>query len=142
MSKRPAVICPQATAMAICYLREYRQGLDTMNTYSTAALHWRTAWSEPVSTQLANFMIAIMNGGRFEKTQVLKEETVNEMLTQELGWFKTGDYWGHDGSDPGCSTEVMLNPKTKVAVIIFTNADVRLNWVKALLLAKAEEKTP
>ena len=92
--------------------------------------------------QLSNFMIAIMNGGRFEKTQVLKEETVNEMLTQELGWFKTGDYWGHDGSDPGCSTEVMLNPKTKVAVIIFTNADVRLNWVKALLLAKAEEKTP
>jgi hypothetical protein len=36
----------------------------------------------------------------------------------------------------------MLNPKTKVAVIIFTNGDVRLNWVKALLLAKAEEKTP
>ena len=92
--------------------------------------------------QLANFMIAMMNNGRFEETQVLKEGTVNEMLTQKLGWFMTGDYWGHDGSDPGCSTEVALNPKTKVGFIIFANADIKLNRVKALLLAKAQQETP
>jgi len=93
-------------------------------------------------TQLANFIIAIMNGGRFEETQVLKEPTVNEMLTQKLGWLKTGDYWGHDGSDPGCSTEVWFSPKTKVGLIVFANTDIELTWVKAFLLAKAEEKMP
>ena len=94
--------------------------------------------------QLANFMIAMMNGGRFDKIQLLKEETVNEMLTgkeQGLAWFKTGDYWGHDGSDPGCSTEMMFNPRTKVGFIIFATADVELNQMKALLMAKAEKKT-
>jgi CubicO group peptidase (beta-lactamase class C family) len=92
--------------------------------------------------QLANFLIAIMDGGRFEEAQVLKEETVNEMLAQKLGWFKTGQYWGHDGSDPGCSTEASVNPKTKIGLIIFANTDIELNWVKAFLLAKAEEKRP
>ena len=61
---------------------------------------------------------------------------------QGLGWFKTGDYWGHDGGDPGCSTEMMFNPKTKVGFIIFANADVELKQVNALLMAKAEKKTP
>jgi CubicO group peptidase (beta-lactamase class C family) len=95
--------------------------------------------------QLANFMIAMMNGGRFGEAQLLKEETVNEMLAgkeQGLGWFKTGDYWGHDGGDPGCSTEMMFNPKTKVGFIIFANADVNLKKVKALLMAKGEANTP
>jgi CubicO group peptidase (beta-lactamase class C family) len=92
--------------------------------------------------QLANFVVAMMNGGRFEETQVLKEATVSEMFVQRLGWFRSGGYWGHDGSDPGCSTEVTLNPKTKVGLIIFANADIELNWIKALLLAKAEGKTP
>jgi CubicO group peptidase (beta-lactamase class C family) len=93
--------------------------------------------------QLANFMIAMMNGGRFGETQLLKEETVNEMLSDKgrgLSWFRTGDYWGHDGNDPGCSTEMMFNPKTKVGFIVFANADVELKQVKALLMAKAEEQ--
>jgi CubicO group peptidase (beta-lactamase class C family) len=95
--------------------------------------------------QLANFMIAMMNGGRIDGTQLLEEESVNEMLAdkeQGLGWFKTGDYWGHDGRDPGCSTEMMFNPKTKLGFIIFANADVKLKQVKALLMAKIEENTP
>ncbi len=94
--------------------------------------------------QLANFMVAMMNGGRFDEVWLLKEETVNEMLAQTgqgLGWFKTGDYWGHDGGDPGCSTEMMFNPSTKIGLIIFANADVDLKQVKALLMAKAEKKT-
>ncbi len=94
--------------------------------------------------QLANFMIAMMNGGRIDGTQLLEEESVNEMLAdkeQGLGWFKTGDYWGHDGRDPGCSTEMMFNPKSKLGFIIFANADVNLKKVKALLMAKADEKT-
>jgi CubicO group peptidase (beta-lactamase class C family) len=95
-------------------------------------------------TQLANFMIALMNNGRFKETQLLKEATVNEMLTgkvQGLGWFRNGDYWGHDGGDPGCSTEMMFNPRTKVGFIIFANADVKLKKVKTLLMEKVEEIT-
>jgi CubicO group peptidase (beta-lactamase class C family) len=94
--------------------------------------------------QLANFMVAMMNGGRFDETRLLSEETVNEMLAQKgqgLGWFKTGDYWGHDGGDPGCSTEMMFNPTNKVGFIIFANADVDLKQAKGLLLSKAEMKT-
>jgi CubicO group peptidase (beta-lactamase class C family) len=95
--------------------------------------------------QLANFMIAMMNGGRFADTQLLNEETVNEMLGQHeqgLGWFRTGDYWGHDGGDPGCSTEMMFNPNNKVGLIIFANADVELEQVSALIMDNAEKKTP
>lgn len=89
--------------------------------------------------QLANFMIAMMNGGRFEGAQLLKEETVKEMLSGKgLCWFRAGDYWGHDGSDPGCETEIQFNPKTRVGFIIFANAEANLKPIKALLKAKAE----
>ena len=89
--------------------------------------------------QLANFMIAMMNGGRFEGAQLLKEETVEEMLSGKgLCWFRAGDYWGHDGSDPGCETEMQFNPKTRVGFIIFANAEANLKPIKALLKAKAE----
>jgi len=92
--------------------------------------------------QLANFMIAMMNGGRFDGARLLKEETVNEMLSGKgLCWLKTGDYWGHDGSDPGCETEVMFNPAAKVGLIIFANAEANLKPVKALLMAEAEGAT-
>jgi CubicO group peptidase (beta-lactamase class C family) len=94
--------------------------------------------------QLANFMIAMMNGGRFGETQLLEEETVKEMLPDKgagLAWFRSGDYWGHDGSDPGCATEMMFSPRTKVGLIVFANTDVELKQVKALLRAKAEEKS-
>jgi CubicO group peptidase (beta-lactamase class C family) len=89
--------------------------------------------------QLANFMIAMMNGGRFEGAQLLKEETVGEMLSGEgLCWFRAGAYWGHDGGDPGCETELQFNPETRVGYIIFANAESDLEPVKALLRAKAE----
>jgi len=92
--------------------------------------------------QLANFMIAMMNGGRFGADRVLREETVAEMLygtERGLAWFKSGDYWGHDGNDPGCSTEMMFDPKRKVGLIILANARVNLEQVKALLMTEAEQ---
>lgn len=105
--------------------------------------------------QLAHLMIAMMNGGRFEENQLLEESTVNEMLTcktagfsksdEEVGlcWFRDGDTWGHDGSDPGCSTDMRFNPKTKVGLIVFANAEADLDRVKGLLMdaAGAEEMT-
>lgn len=89
--------------------------------------------------QLANFMIAMMNGGRFRGARLLEERTVEEMLSGKgLCWFRSGDYWGHDGSDPGCETEMLFNPTTKVGFIIFANAEASLKQVKAFLRAEAE----
>lgn len=93
--------------------------------------------------QLANFMIAMMNGGRFEQIQLLSEKTVREMLTgrkQGLAWSRSDDYWGHDGSDPGCSTLMMFDPDDKVGFIIFANADAELEDVMDMLEDEAEER--
>ena len=86
--------------------------------------------------QLAKFLIALMNGD----ARLLKTETINEMLgdkEQGLGWFKIGDQWGHDGSDPGCSTEMIFDPETKVGSIVFANAAAELDEVRPLLMADA-----
>ena len=94
------------------------------------------------ASQLANFMIAMMNGGRFGADRLLREETVAEMLNghgRGLGWFKSGHHWGHDGNDPGCSTEMMFDPKRKVGLIILANAQVNLEQVKVLLMTEAEQ---
>jgi CubicO group peptidase (beta-lactamase class C family) len=95
-------------------------------------------------SQLANFMIAMMNRGRFGETRLLRQETVAEMLggcERGLGWFKSGSYWGHEGGDPGCSTEMLLDPKRKIGLIMFANADVDLKQIKAVLVAEAEQGT-
>jgi CubicO group peptidase (beta-lactamase class C family) len=90
--------------------------------------------------QLANFMIAMMNGGRFEGAQLLKEETVKEMLSGGgICWSRSGDDWGHDGGDPGCETELLFNPDTRVGLIISANAEANLKPVRALLKAKTVE---
>jgi CubicO group peptidase (beta-lactamase class C family) len=93
--------------------------------------------------QLANFMIAMMNGGRFEQTQLLRQDTVREMLTgrkQGLAWARDDDFWGHDGGDPGCSTQMMFDPRDKVGFIVFANADVELDDILDLLEDEAEDR--
>lgn len=93
--------------------------------------------------QLANFMIAMMNGGRFEQTQMLREQTVREMLTgrkQGLAWSRDDDFWGHDGGDPGCSTMMMFDPRDKFGFIIFANSDAELDDVVDMLEDEAEDR--
>lgn len=93
--------------------------------------------------QLAHFMIAMMNRGRFEQTQLLKEESVREMLSgkkQGLAWSREDDYWGHDGGDPGCSTNMMFDPRERVGFIVFANADAELDDIMDLLEDEAEEE--
>jgi len=97
-------------------------------------------------SQLANFLIAMMNGGRFSGAQFLKEATVREMLRGEeqgLGWYRDedeDDYWSHDGEDPGCSSVMMFNLEMKLGLIILANASVELDRVKTLLLDEAEDE--
>jgi CubicO group peptidase (beta-lactamase class C family) len=93
--------------------------------------------------QLANFAIAMMNEGRFGQSRLLQADTVKEMLPDRgpgLAWFRSGPYWGHDGGDPGCSTELLFDPRAKVGVIVFANTDVELGLVKGLLRTKGEAR--
>ncbi|MEM7776329.1 MAG: serine hydrolase domain-containing protein [Pseudomonadota bacterium] len=94
------------------------------------------------ATQLANFLICLMNGGRFNGSKILKDGTVDEMLTEDrggLGLARVGDYWGHDGSDPGCAAEMFFNPRTKVGFVAVANADVNLGDIRELLIDRAEQ---
>jgi CubicO group peptidase (beta-lactamase class C family) len=94
-------------------------------------------------SQLANFMIAMMNGGRFEDTELLSPETVREMLSgrkQGLAWSREDDYWGHDGGDPGCSTQLLFDPAERIGLIVFANADAELEDVMDLLEDEAENR--
>ena len=82
---------------------------------------------------LSQFLRAYINGGVFEKKRILKEETVQSMLSNEhfgrgLCWYeyklKSGDTaWGHSGGDPGISTQMLFRPQDGVGVIIFFNYD-------------------
>jgi CubicO group peptidase (beta-lactamase class C family) len=90
--------------------------------------------------QLARFMMAYMNNGSYNGQRILKAETIEEMLTVQFGkeqglcWFQSDSYWGHDGGDPGCATEMLFDLKSKIGIIIFCNADTdELEPIKELL---------
>jgi len=87
--------------------------------------------------ELARFMIAYMQSGRFENKQILKAGTVQEMLKsqtplssrQGLAWSTRSisrssngwKVWGHDGSDNGAGAKMWFDPGKKVGVILVTN---------------------
>lgn len=85
--------------------------------------------------QLARFLAAIMNGGAIGGARILEPETVATMLPPKergLGWFRKKDFWGHDGSDPGCASEMWFNRKTNVGFVILANADTELDGILSL----------
>lgn len=96
--------------------------------------------------QLARFLMAYMNNGSYKSNRILKTETVKKMLTgqnnakQGLCWYRSGTTWGHDGGDPGCSTEMWFDYEDNVGVIIFCNSDKKLQSITKLLLKVAKEK--
>ena len=83
--------------------------------------------------ELSRFLIAYMQGGSFEETQILAPETVREMLsnqtnldeTQGLAWytsrFARRDVWGHNGSDIGAGAEMWFDPASNEGVILVSN---------------------
>jgi hypothetical protein len=80
-----------------------------------------------------------MNEGRFGQAQLLQADTAKEMPPERgpgLACFRSGPYWGHDGGDPGCSTELLFDPRAKVGVIVFADTDVESGPVKGLLRTK------
>ena len=83
--------------------------------------------------ELAHFLIAYMQGGSYEGTQILAPETVREMLssqtelddTQGLAWytsrFARREVWGHNGSDIGAGAEMWFDPASNAGVILVSN---------------------
>jgi CubicO group peptidase (beta-lactamase class C family) len=85
--------------------------------------------------ELARFLIAYIQGGRYNSRQILRSKTIQEMLkrqtpldrTQGLVWSneKIGrrPVWGHDGSDNGAGAQMWFDPKKQEGVILMTNGD-------------------
>jgi CubicO group peptidase (beta-lactamase class C family) len=87
--------------------------------------------------ELSLFLAAMMNGGELNGKRILKKETVDKMLSlqvegdksQGLTWRKYEldslsrhiPLWGHSGSDPGITTNLVFNPVDKIGVITFQN---------------------
>jgi len=87
---------------------------------------------------ISKFAIAYMNGGMFQGQRILRQETIDLMMSsqlsesinedkdQGLGWFQSSSLfptWYHGGSDPGVSTRMYVNTKDKITVIVFQNAN-------------------
>jgi CubicO group peptidase (beta-lactamase class C family) len=88
--------------------------------------------------ELSNYLIAMMNGGKFKGKRILKKETVSKMLSlqtvnykfQGLTWHiyewdvpgNNEILWGHTGGDPGIITYLFFNPVSKLGIITFQNA--------------------
>lgn len=99
---------------------------------------------------MMHFSSALAQEGTFAGFQMLKEATVNEMLslqipnldaTQGLITFALEDLdnvWGHDGGEKGVSTILGFNPSNDIGVIVLTNledADVSSIFMEAYKFA-------
>lgn len=82
---------------------------------------------------LSRFLRAYVLGGVLDGSRVLREDTVNLMLSREhyghgLCWterdLSSGDVlWGHGGSDPGVATYMGFRQRDDVGAILFFNFD-------------------
>lgn len=93
---------------------------------------------------LSHFFICLLNDGKFQNRQVLKEKTVQEMLRFQFdnkhkpenivpAELNSGIFWstkmggkriGHNGSDFGVRTFMLSDLKKEVAVIMFINTSL------------------
>ena len=77
----------------------------------------------------SHFMIAYMNGGRYNNTRILDEATVREILELRnpasglcLLWNRTlGDWYGHAGGKTGVAAYVELQRDHNVALMVVAN---------------------
>jgi CubicO group peptidase (beta-lactamase class C family) len=86
------------------------------------------------ATQLAQFLLAYMNGGANAMGRILAPETVTSMLSpqvrggrsQGLAWVTDvrdgARYWGHDGGDPGVTTMMHFRPSDGVGVVVLATS--------------------
>jgi CubicO group peptidase (beta-lactamase class C family) len=104
---------------------------------------------------LARFMVAYQQGGQFNNQALLKNSTVNLMLTETLvdqdngvglHWFTydraARNLWGHDGGEQGTTTMMGFNPSTGVGIVILCNAtDADLETISDMLYDFGQQTT-
>jgi CubicO group peptidase (beta-lactamase class C family) len=104
---------------------------------------------------MARFLSMVDNGGVFEGTRYLTEDSVDEMLTphynnlddtQGLIWYwwtlDGADVWGHNGGETGTSTEILMREDDGIGTVVLMNSEGRartLEKVERAMLAAAEE---
>lgn len=97
--------------------------------------------------ELSRFFIALLNGGQYNESRILKEETVKEILRFQytksnkpdnvnITKINQGIFWatklgatriGHNGSDPGVRTFMLSDLEKEVAIILFFNTSLGEN---------------
>ncbi len=89
---------------------------------------------------MGRFMAMFVSGGSLDGEVILDPATVQDMQQvrvpsagQALGWYTTqkwGDtYMGHDGSDPGLSSEMMFRVSDGTGFLVFMNGEA-FPWSK------------
>lgn len=101
--------------------------------------------------ELATFFNCLLNNGEFNKTRILKKETVDEMIRFQFtesskpqnvkpDKLNSGIFWatkmggtrmGHNGSDPGVRTFMLTDLSKEIGIVLFFNT----------ALSEAEEGT-
>jgi CubicO group peptidase (beta-lactamase class C family) len=94
--------------------------------------------------ELSKVFICLLNDGEFNKTRILKKETIDEMLrfqftesnkpaNVKLDKLNSGIFWatkmgatriGHNGSDPGVRTFMLSDLTKEIGVILFFNTSL------------------
>jgi len=92
-------------------------------------LHFPAQSLKTTMEDYSRLLIAYMNGGIFNGTRILEENTINQILKIHnpatgmcLIWNKRlGDWYEHQGGEPGAAAQVEFHPGKKVGMIIFSN---------------------
>lgn len=89
---------------------------------------------------MANFMLAYLNGGTFGMNSILAPGSISQMWssqvpsidpTQGLNWYQEEIYhsggssmlWGHNGGEMGASTNMYLDPVNNIGICVLTNGE-------------------
>ena len=88
-------------------------------------------------TDLANYMIAMLQNGTLNNNTILSETSVNEMLTPQILTIEPNQglqfdnisfggisLWGHNGAEQGISTSLYLDKENEMGIVVLKN---RLN---------------
>jgi CubicO group peptidase (beta-lactamase class C family) len=115
----------------------YKWNSNYFTPYGHYSYHDYPAGALKTSTvQLAGFLIAFMQYGKFGNMRILDSITVKLMITpqvpsinpgQGLCWYKltlgTRELWGHHGGDYGIRTGMFFCPADTTGILVFTNGD-------------------
>jgi CubicO group peptidase (beta-lactamase class C family) len=89
---------------------------------------------------LANFMLAYLNGGTLGNSTILSPSSVTQMWTlqvpsldptQGLNWYQEEIFhssgsaflWGHNGGEMGVSTDMYLDAVNDIGIVVLTNGE-------------------